>query len=263
MTGNFDGIENKYLSIFKATIILLLSIALLLAVAMIGKAAVDYTKSIGENNPPEKLESPNYAIDPKNLLKMLEIASQKEDVNASAEAVNTPNPNIELANKYMDRIYEYVVTYQSRCKIKPIIDKETFSYAFHKEDFVKLLDRYGSGFAESQDLFMKSLFENERMIQICIEKEGRAKVLSGGLNFHKIEYINNIKKKIAFESQQEEMRNEFINSEKIRKSAQRDQAIFSALVALGSFAFFMSMAFVLIFSRIERNLRCLATLNKK
>jgi hypothetical protein len=126
---------------------------------------------------------------------------------------------------------------------------------FPRNSFRNWFRKYGPNFAESQDNFLRVVLANPTVIKICIDKQGRGGVFSGALNWHLEEWADALDDIAEFNKKEESRVLRQYNAEEVRIMAKRSEGVYMLWGALISFGVFMSLALLLIFSKIETNLR--------
>ena len=126
-----------------------------------------------------------------------------------------------------------------------------------------MFSTYGEEFAESQDKFEKAVLGNKRIIQICIEKKGQAHALAVSLDWYEKEYSKQLQEGKKFDEQELERVKSEQENEYNNVAAKKTEATQSLIVALGAFGVFMALMLLLIFSKIESNLRGVKIIEKE
>ena len=145
--------------------------------------------------------------------------------------------------------------YQKQCSLENPVSKDEFMNTFPKYIFKNLFNAYGEEFAESQDKFEKAVFSNKRVIQICIDKKGQAQVLAASLAWYEKEYSKQLQEAEIFDQQELARVKSEEEHEYTKVAAKKAEGTQSLMVALGAFGVFMALMLLLIFSKIESNLR--------
>ena len=256
--------EEIYLTIFKIVIIVILSIALIASGVMLVKGLSDMNAKPGIPSPARKAPKPNVNID-----KFLNEFDHKEQT-APAPPIQENKTQIPtdasldmMVDKYVANLWLYVDDYQKQCSLADSVNKDVFINTFPKDIFKNLFSTYGEEFAESQDKFEKAVLGNKRIIQICIEKKGQAHALAVSLDWYEKEYSKQLQEGKEFDEQELER----VKSEKENVynnvAAKKAEATQSLIIALGAFGVFMALMLLLIFSKIESNLRGVKIIEKE
>lgn len=250
-------IEETYLKLFKIVLLLILTLALLVALVTVIKGIMDFTAKPEPIAPAQTAPAPKVDVDA--FIKALEKRDQPPAApttpNAPPEAPRA-NPMDELAASHLAKAWSYYDAYQKACNVPTKIEQDGFmSSDFPRNSFRNWFRKYGPNFAESQDNFLRVVLANPTVIKICIDKQGRGGVFSGALNWHLEEWADALDDIAEFNKKEESRVLRQYNAEEARIMAKRSEGVYMLWGALISFGVFMSLALLLIFSKIETNLR--------
>ena len=252
-------IEEAYLQIFKVVIIIVLSIALLVSGVMLISGVSDYFATPSNPEPAKTAPKPSVSVD--EFLKSFD-KKEEQPTPAAIEPQEKPAPvekkDISLdamTDLYLGKLWVYLDKYQAACNPPVKVDKETFFRTFDKQFMKNLFRSYGKDYAESQDKFEQAVLSNQRIIQICKEKDGKSGVFYGSLNWFKSSWQTQLEDGKQFEIDERQRVKDFAADERARVIGKKAGAFASLMVAAISFGVFMSLALLLIFSKIETNLR--------
>ncbi len=257
-------VEEVYLTIFKVVIIIVLSIALIVSGFMLVKGLTDMNVKPNIPSPAKKAPQPNVSID-----KFLNEFDPKEQPTPAPPIQGEGKQEVkdtsldDMVDAYLAKLWIYYQGYQTQCSMPTPVNKDDFMNSFPKYILKAWFSEYGVAFAESQDKFEKALLAHARIIQICKDKQGQAHAFSKSLDWHFNEYSKQIKEGEKFEAQEIERVTSEESNEALRVAAKKAQAIQSLYVALGAFGVFMSLMLLLIFSKIESNLRGVSVIEKE
>jgi hypothetical protein len=98
------------------------------------------------------------------------------------------------------KLYGYFDGYQQACRI-PLdaqVDRRTFESSFDRRVMRNLFKELGDPYIESQAGFEKALLSHLRIIEICVEKRGRAQVFWTSMNWHLDQWRAKIKESEDF-----------------------------------------------------------------
>ncbi|MGD0280617.1 MAG: hypothetical protein ABSC11_15120 [Smithella sp.] len=256
--------EEVYLTIFKFVIIVVLTIALIVSGVMLIKGLSDMNVKPTIPSPARKAPKPNVNID-----KFLNEFDPKEQT-APAPPIQENKTQIPkdtsldiMVDKYLANLWLYVNGYQKQCSLANPVNKDDFMNTFPKYVFKNMFSTYGEEFAESQDKFEKAVLSNKRIIQICIDKQGQTQVIAASLGWHEKEYSKQLQEGKKFDEQELERVKSEEENEYNKVAAKKAQATQSLIVALVAFGVFMALMLLLIFSKIESNLRGVKTIEKE
>lgn len=258
--------EEAYLTIFKIVIIVILSIALIVSGVMLVKGLSDMNAKPVIPSPARKAPKPNVNID-----KFLNEFDHKEQpapappIQENKTQIPTDASLDIMVDKYVANLWLYVDDYQKQCSLADSINKDVFINTFPKDIFKNLFSTYGEEFAESQDKFEKAVLGNKRIIQICIEKKGQAQAhaLAVSLDWYEKEYSKQLQEGKEFDEQELERVKSEKENEYNKAAAKKAEATQSLIIALGAFGVFMALMLLLIFSKIESNLRGVKIIEKE
>ncbi len=257
-------IEETYLQIFKIGVIVLLTIALIASIFLVLKGLSEMMASPSKADPEKSASKPSVSID-----KFLNEFDPKEKPAAPkpVERETQPAPKDtsldDMTDAYLAKLWNYYDGYQKSCQVPVQVDKDTFLRTFPRHVIRGWFSYFGKDFAESQDAFEKSLLSNKRVIEICKNKDGKAGTFTRSLDWHRDEWQRQLVEIDRFEQKERNRVAQFEREEKIRvaiKHAQAPATLFSALTAFGVF---LSLAMLLIFAKIESNLRGIKVLEKE
>ena len=249
-------IEETYLKLFKIVLLLILTLALLAAIVTVIKGLVDFTAKPEPVEPAQTAPEPKVDVDA--FIKALEKRDEPPAPTPAAPAPQAPraHPMDELAAAHLAKAWGYYDAYQKACNVPNKIEQDGFMTSdFPRNSFRNWFRKFGPNFAESQDKFISTVLANPSVIKICIDKQGRGGVFSGALNWHVEEWADAVEAAAKFnrEEQNRVVRQERAAEE--RAMATRMEGVQMLWGALISFGVFMSLALLLIFSKIETNLR--------
>lgn len=249
-------IEETYLKLFKIVLLLILTLALLAAIVTVVKGIMDFTAKPEPIAPAQTAPAPK--VDVEAFIKALEKRDQPPAAPTPAAPPEAPraNPMDELAASHLAKAWSYYDAYQKACNVPTKIEQDGFmSSDFPRNSFRNWFRKYGPNFAESQDNFLRVVLANPTVIKICIDKQGRGGVFSGALNWHLEEWADALDDIAEFNKKEESRVIRQFNAEEARIMEKRSEGVYMLWGALISFGVFMSLALLLIFSKIETNLR--------
>jgi hypothetical protein len=258
--SKINKIEELYLKIFKIVILAVLSLTLFVSVVMILKSASEYFATPVVPEPAKVAPQPSVGID--QFLKELDKKEVPVPNEPKAEPTETVKPEVkkdtsldDMVEKYVGNIWLYTDSYQKACQSPIQSTKDEFMKGFPKRIIREWFNVYGKTFAESQDNFEKMLLSNQRVIQICKEKQGKAGILFRSLDWHRDQWVKQLNEGEAFEKKEAIRVAAFERAEERRVALKKEDAYVSLVTAAIAFGIFMSLALLLIFSKIESNLR--------
>jgi hypothetical protein len=263
--GTLNKVEDLYLKIFKIVILVVLSITLVVSVVMVLKGTSEYFATPSAADPAKSAPTPSVSVDA--FIKELDKKDAPPEKEPTAPVEQKPPVQDtrldDMVDKYVLNLWTYLDAYQKACKVANPPEKETFLKNFRKDIMKSWFEEYGENFAKSQDTFEKSLLSNQRIIQICIEKEGKAGIFFRSLDWHKNQWAKQVKEGQLFEQKEAQRVAKFEAQEAMRVAEKKAQAFQSLITAISAFVMFMSLALLLIFSKIETNLRGVKIIEKE
>lgn len=259
MNNKLKTLEETYLHIFKIVIIVLLSLALISSLVMAFKGLLQILAS--PNAAPPAKTAPKESVDIDKFLNQLD--PKKEEIPTKTEEKpilqekkeKTTDPIDEMVEKYLEKIWLYYDAYQRSCSPPIMIEKDSFVKNFPKQIMKNLFTTHGQSYADSQDKFIKSVLEHKRVIQFCITQKGKGGVFFNALDWHRSEFLRIKREADVFASEEQERIRKFNREEALRVTMDKAQAITTLSAAGIAFLIFMSLSMLLIFAKIETNLR--------
>jgi hypothetical protein len=260
-------IEETYLQIFKIVIIVLLTITLLASVIFVLKGLSEMMATPDKAEAAKDPGKPNVSIEKfLNQYDDLDKPKPPEPSEPKEEAPKTVPKDISLddmTDAYLAKLWTYYDGYQKKCNAPVQVDKETFLRTFPRQVLRSWIAAYGKEFAESQDAFEKNLLSNKRAIEVCIKKEGKAGIFNRSLDWHVFEWRMELNRIDKFRRDEERRVTQFERSEYLRVAAKKMNATSTLLMAAYAFCVFLSLAMLLIFAKIESNLRGVRVIEKE
>lgn len=262
--NKIQRVEETFLNIFKIALIVILSVALIITVGYALKGVSEFMatpKQAEKAKEPEKLKIDledflNY-INPKEPEKKQELPAPTEN-----DQPNSEKPKIEskseldvLVDTYVLKLFTYLDPYQKACKVPIQVDQDSFMKSFPKNIIKGWFNAWGKDFADSQDNFMKMVLADPRVIELCRKNEGKGQIFTRSLDWHRDIFKNYILEKNKFINEEKLRISNFERQEEMRVSIEHAKAISTFTFAGGSFVIFMSLTLLLIFAKIESNLR--------
>jgi len=253
-------IEETYLNLFKIVLLLILTVALFAAIGLALKGWIDSRAqpervAPAETAPPPKVDFEDFL---KSLQQTDEPAQTPEPVAPTAPAPVQVDPLDEMVKKYIDSTWPIYNTFQTACLIEQPDTKEDFLAWDGLRNFYRgNFKRFGEPFAMSQDGFIKSIYPDPRVVKLCIERNSDTRIFGRGLEWHREQWILAVDAAERYNEQErrrEQAKQLEARMEATAKRAMGAQMLWAALI---SFGVFMSLALLLIFSKIESNLRLL------
>ena len=252
-------IEEGYLKLFRITIIVVLTLVLLATLAIGIQGAFKLMAKPKEVAPAQPAPAPSVSVE--EFLKEFDKQPEAEATAPAAPADAAPAPpDTTLDDKVtaqIARLFGYFDGYQRACRIAPDarVDQRTFAASLNRRVLRELFEELGDPYIQSQDGFEKALLSHPRVIEICIARQGRAQVFLTSMNWHLEQWRAKIKEGEEFAAAELERFEAETAAEAARVEAEKAEGKMQLMVAAGLFAVFISLALLLIFAKIESNLR--------
>ena len=264
-SDNINKFEELYLKIFKVVILVVLTLTLIISVVMLIKGASEYFASPSAAPPAKTAPPPNVNIE--NFINSLD--PKKPDEPQQQPAQQEAKPPVkdtrldDMVDKYVGNLWIYFDGYQKSCVVPKSLTEEEFLKGFPKNVLKEWFSIWGENFAQSQDKFEKTLLSHPKVINYCKEKEGKGGVFFRSLDWHKGQYAQQIKDGEIFAKEEAARVAKFDREENARVAMKKAEAFQSLIIAFSSFGTFMMLALLLIFSKIESNLRGVKIIEKE
>ena len=252
-------IEEGYLKLFRIAILVVLTLVLVATVAIGVQGALKTTARPKAIEPAKTAPAPAVSVE--EFLKEFDKQPEAEAEAPAGPADAAPaQPDTTLDDKVsaqIARLYGYFDGYQRACRIADDarVDQRTFEASFNRRVMRGLLEELGDPYFQSQDGFEKALLAHPRVIEICVQRQGRAQVFWNSMNWHLEQWRAKIKEGEEFEAAELERVEAETAAEAERVIAEKAAGKAQLMVAAGLFAVFISLALLLIFAKIESNLR--------
>lgn len=254
-------VEEGYLKLFRIAIIIVLTLVLL-ATILVGGLGVMQTLSSPKPVEPAKT-APAPAVSVEGFLKDFDKqpAADTEPTAPAAPADAAPaKPDNRLDDKVsaqIAKLYGYFDGYQRACRIAADahVDQRTFEASFDRRVMRGLFEELGDPYILSQADFERTLLSHPRVIEICIARQGRAQVFWTSMNWHLKQWRAALKEAADFEAAERQRVADETAAEEARVAAAKASGKTLIMAAAGLFGVFISLALLLIFAKIEANLR--------
>jgi hypothetical protein len=252
-------LEDFFLKIFKVAILVLMTLAILVMVALLGSAAYETTKRPKEPAPAQKAQQREITLE-----------DLKKELLKEAEPAPSPvqqQPRVPTTLRYLEDVTRvYRCSSEFAKKVNAEIDETDNSVIARRvEDLRSQIERLADEKKERGDRWVKSAVEFTCTALadpsiIAMRKEGKVKsVFFPILNYHLQRWDAIEEEKIAFE-QSELARVERERQAEEQRIAEAKATALAQLIAAGiAFGVFMALALYLILAKIESNLRNINT----
>lgn len=253
-------IEETYLNLFKIVLLLILTVALFAAIGLAIKGWIDSTAEPVRVAPAET--APNPSVDFESFIKSLEQPTEPARAPTPAAprapAVPQANPLDQMVDKYVEGTWLIYDSFQNDCHIEKLWTKQFFLDWVGLRNFYRSnFDRFGEPFASSQNQFIKTVYTDPRVVKLCIERDGNTEIFGSGLDWHLNQWVASVRAADEYNSRERSReQNEIMQArgEAALTRAFGQRMLWAALI---SFGVFMCLALLLIFSKIENNLRAI------
>ncbi len=223
-------------------------------IGLVGMGLVQYSATPVPPEPAKTASKPTFSsaafiqsVKPQQADKAV---SPAKDAQPSTLAVDTGE---EVFRAQAERLWAHVSRYQTDCALASPLSKADFIEALRQTPLKNILEKRGNDFAVSQDAFAKENLANDEIIKLC--KSGRGGLFFSLLEFHRSSWDQQTRQAMEFELRERSRVDRAIDSEEARVAARKAAAYQLFIGAAIAFGLFMSVALVLIFARLESNLR--------
>ena len=257
--GGLRKTEEAYLQIFKITILVALSVALIGALLMLLVAANDYWASPNQPSPAQSAQPPKMEMqsfingfvvsETPQATPTTAVPAEKPKKQKAAHVV-APAPGL---NPWTEKIWGYADQYQKKSGIGLQLTKEVFVKKMREVGFPP--SNVGEDFLNSEDAFIKELLETPAVIELGESQPVVTKIIDAALLWHAKEWHRQVMAGKRFEAQEALRVSVFEAKEELRVGAKKAQMAFMLHGALWAFGAFLSLALLLIFAKIETDLR--------
>ena len=251
-------VEEAYLRLFRIALLVLLTLVLVATVAMAVQGAMNAMTKPKAIQPAREAPAPAVGIEA--FIEEFDKEPMRDTPPPTDAGGARAKPDTTLDDKVtaqIRKLYGYFDGYQQVCRI-PLdaqVDQRTFESSFDRRMMRNLFKELGDPYIESQAGFEKALLSHPRIIEICVEKRGRAQVFWTSMNWHLDQWRVKIKESEDFAVAETERVERETIAEAARVAATKAAGIQQLLISLGMFGAFFSLALLLIFAKIESNLR--------
>lgn len=255
MKTKIDYLWDKFISLFRVIITTIAIIVLAAAIYFLGSGSLHFFAK--EKPAPEFQEYNPPPISANLFISTLNETKTKEESNSSDK--DTYEVQVE---EQLLKLWPLLDNYQNSCNVNPKVEKDTFIQSFPKSVLRNWLLAYGNDFFVDQVKFVGEVLRSKEVIEKCIESKGTSQVFTKSLDWHKEQWIETKELKDKRDTESREEIENFIRSEELRVSAENAQGYTKLTFFIWTIGIFISIASLIIFSRIESNLRQI-DLNKK
>lgn len=256
-------IEDAYLKLFRIALLVLLTLVLVAAVALAVDGAKKAMTKPDAVAPARDAPPPAVGIDA--FIEEFDKEPMREVVPPKDATPSAPDTTLDdKVTAQIRKLYGYYDGYQKACRIPADaqVDQRTFESSFDRRTMRNLFKELGDPYIESQAAFEKALLSHPRIIAICIERQGRAQVFWASMNWHLDQWRLALQAAEEFTVAEAERVERETAAEAARVAAAKAAGKLQLYIALGMFGAFISLALLLIFAKIESNLRGVAVIER-
>lgn len=250
-----DRLEFTLIGLFKLVLLLALCVALVASGLFVARGASGLKTAASPL--PEQSKPPAENFDQGSLLEALSPVTGTSAVSAptslstAKEAV--VDPNRELFEKQILDLWGIVQTYQAACGVSAPLTREQFVDGLRQSSLDSALRARGAEYAASQLLFTKQSLANPSVIKLC--RDGKSGIFFKILEHHRTTWDRHQRDLREFAVAAREREEQFMHLEAQRVADAHADGYRQLMLAAAAFGAFMALAMVLIFARIEANLR--------
>jgi len=259
LNATSSNLELFLLGIFKWVVIAAMLVLIASMIGLVGLGLVQYSSTPVAPEPAKSSSKPTFSsaafiqsVKPQQADKA---TPPVKDAQPSTLAVDTGE---EVFRVQAERLWMHVNKYQADCALVSPLSKTDFMEALRQTPLKNIIEKRGNDFAASQDAFAKENLANEEIIKLC--KSGRGGLFFSLLEFHRSSWDQQTRQAMEFDAQERSRVARVEDSEAARVSARKANSYQLFIGAAIAFGLFMSVALVLIFARLESNLRGVQTI---
>ena len=249
-------IEEAYLKLFRIALLVILTLVLVATLAMAVQGGLKAMTKPQAIAPAREAPAPAVGVD--EFIKEFDKQPMPEAPPPVDAAPAEPDTALDdKVTAQIRKLYGYFDGYQRACRIPADaqVDQRTFESSFNRRVMRGLFAELGDPYIASQAAFEKALLSHPRIIEICIERQGKAQVFWASMNWHLDQWRLKVEEAEEFTVAEAERVERETAEEAARVAAAKAAGMQQLLIALGMFGAFISLALLLIFAKIESNLR--------
>lgn len=257
-------LEEVYLKIFRLALLVVLTVVLLVILVVGIQGGTKLLATPKPVDPPQEAPTPEVRIDDfirefdeqSNAKSAQGRQNQSAPTSSNAAASERSIADAMIAS-HIGKLFGYFDEYQKACSVpaREMVDRQTFDRGFPRRTLQNMLRRYGDAFLQSQAEFEQALLSHPRVIQICIQREGRARIFLPSIAWHGKQWAASVKASEQFARAEAERVDEETYAEQMRVAAAKTEGMQKLTVVFGSIIVFVALALLLIVAKIEINLR--------
>lgn len=250
------SVEIVLLGLFKWVVVAAMLLLMLGAAGLLVAGGVHMTGQPVAPEPAKPAAPPKFdAADYLKTLSPEEVPDLESEEVASEQL--SEDSGEKMLESQLERLWAHFERFQIACKGSATYEKSAFLETLRQSPLKRLLEARGDAYAESQEKFVGVVLAKEETLKLC--KAGKGGVFLGAIDFHRESWDKQVKAAEEFETA-EALRVRSSEASEAARIEERRAFAMRAFIAAGvAFGLFMLVALVLIFARIESNLRGVAT----
>lgn len=253
-TSSLDRIEFTLIGVFKVILVIALCMALA-ATAYFGiRGSTEYATTAEPS--PSRKSPPAEKFEQTDLLRSLapKPAETAGDAAPSQEKLKEdPSAEKKALEAQIQALWKAVDAYQHACGQASPVTQDQFSEGLRQSRLGAFIVARGASYADSQVKFVQQSLSNPEVVALC--KQGKEGLFFNILNFHLKQWDEHQKAVDDFNNAETERIRAMENAESQRVLEARASGYQKLMIAVSAFGAFMALAMLLIFARIESNLR--------
>lgn len=243
-------LEVKMLNAFKGVVVSVMILLLLVTVWFVLAGVLVLPFKSETTSPEQKASSPTFS--PQQFLDTLTPAVTKGESREASKDDSKEKASEAKFVAHVQAMWPAVEKYMQQCG-KSVLTQDEFIETLRSTNLSRVLTRQGDDYAASQIAFVQKVLSTPDFVSMC--KQGRSGLFLNMLEWHRTQWIEQSEAAKEFEYKERKRVHDFNEAERMRVEAAKAGAIQSFMMAAVAFGLFMSVALLLIFARIESNLR--------
>jgi len=249
--------EVLLIQMFRWVVILFLAGILIVSIWLAANGMLSLPRS--RNSPEPARAAPSLVVPFNEWLadnKPKEPAQTVSAAHPPASARVGEDPAAVTLAAHANALWPIVAAYQKECSVPNPFSKEQFVDSLRQTNLQLVLSSYPDDYATSQVTFVKQALENPETIKLCLSR--KVGIFLSIIEFHGKHYEGHVMRTKAFNEGERQRILEFASREERERNQQFIEAQRMLTLAAGAFGLFLSVILLLVFTRIEVNLRAIA-----
>lgn len=259
ITDRTKGIELSLLGIFRGGVVVVMLLLVVVTLVLLSMGIYNWTSSHMTTIPEPAKSTLPVPISKDSFLQSLQpkaTATTPATQSDASSQLAIDNGEAKFRQQ-AEKLWVPVSKYQSDCALVTPLKYQEFIETLRESPLKEILESRGEVFAQNQLEFVSATLGSTEILQLC--KSGQQGLFFATLEFHRNQWdIENQRIKDFDESERLRL-NGFKDAEKEKSSSKLSFAYDSFRGAAIVFGLFMSLALLLVFARIELNLRRVST----